>query len=310
MDTIPSGAVAGNLAFSLPDRVRNALGSLPFKGIHRWLYYAACTCVEHTALDDIRIIDLLYAATRGARRPVRRYEIAKAVADARRKCGGPANKPALSFTRRWPDPDPAAIAAISKTGLSLYDLWESSPCRFGDDLPHTEEVIDALFPGDPLLCCGLDSQQFATRRRSAWRGHLSRLSLIVPNPMLSRNALTQDRRLSEHTKAGTAARVYLVIEFDRDELSLDIQAALHADLARRIPLVAAVFSGHESLHGWYFVYGRPPGGVREFMGAAVELGADAATWSRSQFCRMPDGRRDDGCRQTVFYSDPSRVMLP
>ena len=277
MDTIFSSGVAGNPGFSLPDRVRNTLAGLPFRGIHRWLFHVACTCVEHTALDDIRIIDLLYAATRGARRPVRRYEIAKAVADARRKCGGPANKPALSFTRRWPDPDPAAIAAISKTGLSLYDLWESSPCRFGDDLPHTEEVIDALFPGDPLLCCGLDSQQFATRRRSAWRGHLSRLSLIVPNPMLSRNALTQDRRLSEQTKAGTAGRVYLVIEFDRDELSLDIQAALHADLARRISLRWQPSSADMNLYTDGILPTGGPGDVREFMRTAVRLGADPAT---------------------------------
>jgi hypothetical protein len=136
------------------------------------------------------------------------------------------------------------------------------------------------------------------------------LALIVPNPMLSRNALTQDGRLSEHTKAGTAGRVYLVIEFDRDELSLDIQAALHADLARRFPLVAAVFSGHESLHGWFFAYGRPPEDARQFMHTSVKLGADPATWSRSQFCRMPDGRRDDGCRQTVFYFNPGGIKLP
>ena len=251
MVTIPPSAVASNPTFSLPERVRRVLAGLPFGGIHRWLFHAACTCVEETAWDDAQIIGMLYAATRNARRPVRRYEIAKAVADARRKLGGHISEletfrnvstfPAQVFPKPWPAPDPAAIAAISKIGPSLYDLWESSPCRFDDDLPHTEEVIDALFPGDPLLCCGLDSQQFATRRRSAWRGHLSRLALIVPNPMLSRNALTQDGRLSEHTKAGTAARVYLVIEFDRDELSLDMQAALLADLAPRFPLVAAVF---------------------------------------------------------------------
>ena len=234
-DTIPPSAVAGNPRFSLPERVRNALGSLPFKGIHRWIFYAACTCVEHTALDDTGLVDLLYAATRGARRPVKRYEIAKAVADARRKCGRCVGQPPPQvFTSRWPDPDPGAIAAISKTGSGLYDLWESSPCRFDDDLPHTEEVIDALFPGDPLLCCGLDSQQFATRHRSVWRGHLSRLALIVPNPMLSRNALTQDGRLSEHTKAATGARVYLVIESDAEGLDLDAQAALHAHLATSV----------------------------------------------------------------------------
>ena len=62
---VSPGAVAGNSRIE-PTRARpNALGSLPFKGIHRWIFYAACTCVEHTALDDIGIIDLLYAATRG-----------------------------------------------------------------------------------------------------------------------------------------------------------------------------------------------------------------------------------------------------
>jgi len=46
------------------------------------------------------------------------------------------------------------------------------------------------------------------------------------------------------------------------------------------------------------------------MHTAVKLGADPATWSRSQFCRMPDGRRDDGCRQTVFYFNPGGIKLP
>ena len=37
---------------------------------------------------------------------------------------------------------------------------------------------------------------------------------------------------------------------------------------------------------------------------AVELGADKATWSRSQFVRLPAGLRDTGARQSVFYFDP------
>ena len=311
MHNVTPVAVAGNPTFSLPDRVRQVLAGLPFKGVHRWLYHAACTIIEETAIGDKDAAAMLYAATRKARRRVSRREITVAVADARRKCGGNTGKPAPAvFTKRWPDVDPIAIAAITKNGPALYDLWESSPCRFDDDHQHTEEIIDVLFPGDPLLCCGLTNAKFATRRRSVWRGHLSRLSLIVPNPMLSRNALTQDGRQSEHTKAGTAARVYLVIEFDRDELSLDMQAALHADLARRFPLVAAVFSGHESLHGWYFVCGQPPGDVRDFMRRAVALGADPVTWGRSQFSRMPDGRRDDGSRQTIFYFNPGGITLP
>jgi hypothetical protein len=37
---------------------------------------------------------------------------------------------------------------------------------------------------------------------------------------------------------------------------------------------------------------------------AVSLGADRATWTRSQFVRMPDGARGNGERQTVFFFNP------
>ena len=37
---------------------------------------------------------------------------------------------------------------------------------------------------------------------------------------------------------------------------------------------------------------------------AVSLGADPATWTRSQFVRMPEGRRDNGQRQTAYFFNP------
>jgi hypothetical protein len=40
---------------------------------------------------------------------------------------------------------------------------------------------------------------------------------------------------------------------------------------------------------------------------AVIFGADPATWTQSQFVRMPDGRRDNGNRQTVFYLNPGVI---
>jgi hypothetical protein len=131
---------------------------------------------------------------------------------------------------------------------------------------------------------------------------------MVPNPMINRHGVTQDGRTSEHTKAATAARIYLVIEFDLPELSVNTMAALHAHLGRHLPLVAVVFSGHQSLHGWFFVY--QAYGVREFMAKAVRLGADSTTFCRSQFVRIPDGCREDGSRKTIFYFDPSKIMLP
>ena len=68
MATIPPAVGVGNVNFpyTLPERVRRTLAGLPSRGIHRWLFHAACSCVEETALDDVDIIGLLYAATRGA----------------------------------------------------------------------------------------------------------------------------------------------------------------------------------------------------------------------------------------------------
>ena len=38
-----------------------------------------------------------------------------------------------------------------------------------------------------------------------------------------------------------------------------------------------------------------------FFRYAVSLGADHADMDRSQFVRMPDGRRDNGKRQVVYF---------
>ncbi len=60
----------------------------------------------------------------------------------------------------------------------------------------------------------------------------------------------------------------------------------------------------KSIHGWFYCLGRPEERLRAFMNYAVSLGADRATWSRSQFVRMPDGTREGGARQAVYYFNP------
>jgi hypothetical protein len=51
-----------------------------------------------------------------------------------------------------------------------------------------------------------------------------------------------------------------------------------------------------------------PEDLKAFMDYAVSLGADKATWTRSQFVRMPDGTRDNGKRQTPYYFDPGTAV--
>jgi hypothetical protein len=227
-------------------------------------------------------------------------------------------------TPKWPTPDLEVIDAIVKSGPGCYELWEASPFHFQDDLSHAEAVIDIVLPGDPLLCCSQTAYDFATRRRSAWRGSLHRQAYIVPNPMLRIADYTLEGKLSEHTLAATAARVYQVIEFDFKQFArngktptpfaplisewlasgltvADACAALLLHLATLMPLALVVHSGGVSLHGWFRTFRQPIEEQRAFFREAVRLGADYRLWTRSQFTRMPDGTRENGARQICFY---------
>jgi hypothetical protein len=110
---------------------------------------------------------------------------------------------------------------------------------------------------------------------------------------------TKDGRTSKHTLANTGPRRFLVCEFDTG--TADDHAALLLHLATLAPLVCAVHSGGKSLHGWFYVHGMADERIERFFRYAVSLGADPATWTRSQFVRMPDGMRDNGKQQTVFF---------
>jgi hypothetical protein len=75
-------------------------------------------------------------------------------------------------------------------------------------------------------------------------------------------------------------------------------------LASLAPLALAVHSGSKSIHGWFYCAGQPEERLRSFMNGAVSIGADRATWTRSQFVRMPDGTREGGARQAVYFFNP------
>jgi len=238
---------------------------------------------------------------------------------------------------KWPTPDLGAIDRIVRDGPGAYDVWESSPVRLETDAlkepSHTEGIIDAVFPGDPYLCAGWASWNFETRRRSFWRGLLSSMPLIVPNPMIGSFGLTKEGRRSQHALASVGHRIYLVIEFDFAEtdcsgkptiwaplihgwtadriLLLDACAALSAHLSTLLPSwLLFLDSGGKSGHSWFNVRGLPICAQRAFFTEAVGLGADPQLWTRSQFVRLPDGRRQNGRRQTVFYFNPQNAIVP
>jgi hypothetical protein len=290
-------------AKELPRFVRDLLASAPKRGegMNLWLYKVARVLHPYRAPGEI--VQLLAAVTGGE--PIKPGEIERAVERSAAAAWQPRQRAVITHTSVWPRINTEQREAITAAGVGLVDLWEASPVRFEDNASHAEEIVDALFPGDPLLCVGQSNSRFATRYLEGWRGELAKMQLIVPSPMSARAGRTQDGRESEHTLDNTGPRRFLVIE--QDDGNTDEQSAILLHLAERAPLALAVHSGGKSMHGWFFAAGQPEENLRRFMRYAVSLGADQATWTRSQFVRMPDGLRNNGKRQTVYFFNPAVI---
>jgi hypothetical protein len=284
----------------LPPFLQDLLTAVPRagNGVHAWLFQVARQL--HAHLPAVEIVALLECRAQGCGRHVSRKEIEDAVKNALACAWQPSGNAApMQPTAKWPRVNQEQREAIVRDGGGLADLWEFSHPRIEDNGQHTEEIIDRLFPDNPLLCCGRSSQEFDTRPREDWRGELSMLALIVPSPMSAVTGTTKDGKESKHTLANTGARRFLICEFDTG--TTDEHAALLIHLGGYAPLVCAVHSGGKSLHGWFYVHDQPDVKVEKFFRYAISLGADRATWTRSQFVRMPDGTRDNRKRQTVFF---------
>jgi hypothetical protein len=227
--------------------------------------------------------------------------------------------------RPWPKPDVEMIQRIAASGANLSKLMRFAPAPFSGSESHADEVIDALFPGDPLLCVGWSQSRFETRSRFRWRRELSKCQFIVPSPMSKVWGTTKDGRRSMHTLDNTGPRSYVVTEFDPTRWELltpeqqkrfgaaesyysahrDLQAAVLVHLAQYAPLALVVHSGGKSLQGWWPCRGKSDTELRKFFSYAVRLGADPAPWTKSQFVRLPDGTRDNGKRQAVLFFNPT-----
>ena len=316
---------------SLPRFVCDLLATCPSagNGVNNWLF--RCARVLHAYRSEADIKQLLAAASAHCGRSVTENEINRAVMNSRDCAYNPGVfSTELVIHRKWPGPELDQIENIVRNGIKLVDLWEHSPVQLIENKVHTEQIIDVLFPGDPLLCVGQSNHEFDTCSREEWRGRLGTMPLIVPSPMSARTGTTQDSKKSKHTLANTGPRRFLVVECDFAKLArdgktptsfaplieklgseridtLDMGAAVLAHLACQAPLALAVYSGGKSIHGWFYCAGRDEGLLEKFMRNAVRIGADRATWTRSQFVRMPDGKRQDGNRQAVYYFNPEVV---
>ena len=295
----------------LPKWAADLLAACPQSGagVHRWVFKCA-GALRRAGCGEEQAAALIAKAAAGCGRELEPHEIPDAIKNS--KAAAP-NSPGAKPAPKWPKPKLELIEEIENApgAPGLADLADCSPVRFDDDRSRTEELIDRLFPGNPLLCCGWRKDRTGTGTREEWRGQLAGLQLIVPNPMTAEEGKRKsDGELSTRTLDNTGPRRFLVVEFD-DKRGEDSQAARLWHLNEFGPLVMAVHSGGKSVHGWFCTHGEDEAGWLKFMRYAVSLGADDATWTRCQPVRMPDGtRREPGAaprRQAVHYFDPEAL---
>jgi hypothetical protein len=307
----------------LPKQILEVLNNCPREGngVHSWLFKTALQL--HRYFSEDKIFELLMENL-SCQRPER--EICEAIANAGRYGRGE-----MSVGRQtlWPAVDyTTAHKIVVNCPVRLKDLSAISPVDLSTEGPRTEEILDVLFPDNPLLCLGRSPSACWTRHREFWRGRESGFQFIVPNPMLKERGVKTDGKESQRCLDNTGPRKFVVIEFDITENGVwtpyvrdwgargmstsDANVALILELATkglpRMPLALAMHSGGKSIHAWLPCVGLKEEQVRPFMARAVRLGADKATWTRCQLVRMPNGIRDNGNLQQVHYFAPSVIM--
>jgi hypothetical protein len=209
--------------------------------------------------------------------------------------------------RPWPVPNKTLQAECRR--LSKRREWSLEKLREASALDAAamettapEWFLGALMGGsDALVCIGLGVAKFETAEMAAFAGQLHLWEFVVPSAMSALEGKRKsDGELSAHTLDNTGPRQNIVVEFD-DGATLDEQAARHIWLSEFRNLRMVVFSGSKSLHGWY--QATDEASDRKFMEEAVRLGGDPKTWLKSQFVRMPNGKRENGTIQRVEFFD-------
>lgn len=294
----------------VPPNVKALIGSPPpaGKGVHSWIYVSALKL--HGIFPPEQIFAFLRAEVANCGRHVPDKEIEAAVVNSARFATGQISTAKLGGgSKAWPEVDHAAVQrVVASTEAPMARLFAHSG-RYGlpqDQFEFVPFVVGLLFPGDPLICAGESVQTMSCGHLSEWGAAIAATQLIVPSPMTDRSGVNQQGDTSTRCLDNTGPRRFLVVEFD--DLSIDEQAAIHVHLAARYPLALVVHSGGKSLHGWYFVAGRPEEELRAFMRYAVSLGADRHTWTPCQAVRTPGGIRRDKwqtCVQQVVYFNPN-----
>lgn len=272
-------------------------------GVHFWLFAAACYLRRSGWRDDNAIFREIEAhATRTNAREIREAVRNSATIHQSGSISLPRGEPRKQRILPSAPFHREALERVTQRygGLDTLRAVSPSPVAFWS----SELLLDALFPGNPLLCVAQTAATAQTWPREKIRGVEPALPLIVPSPMSALTGVTKTGSTSARCLDNTGPRRFLVIEFDRG--TEHEQAAAILDLASMAPLVLVCHSGKKSLHGWFYCLGQREELLHKFHGYAVSLGADPATWVRCQLVRMPGAvRPETGRTQELLFLHPA-----
>lgn len=280
---------------NMPPSLREILASPPDKGNRNlWLFTVAARARHVASPAKVRAFLQRVSADWDDRdfSP----EIERAV---ERAFALPADPTPAIPKRKTPD-WPAFNAQGWARRIAFTPLFDFTPLSIS-----AEAAIDALFPGDPLLCCATNTRAAVTQPRAAWRGFESAQQFIVPNPMRAHSGHTTEGRISHRCNDNACHhRTYIVVEFDLGTPTE--QACVLSSLSSpATPLVMVVWSAGKSFHGWFHVGALNEYHQLRFFRLAAALGADASLWDRSKLVRFPGGRRSPAnLIQTIHFFQP------
>jgi hypothetical protein len=129
---------------------------------------------------------------------------------------------------------------------------------------------------------------------------LSNSELVVPCWMTAKRGTTTTGKTSEHTLENTGEPRFIVV--DLDEPPPHEHPSILWKLAEHREPSLILSTGGKGLHAWF-----PVGEDDElFWDYAILLGADERIRkNKSQFVRMPNGRRINGKKQEVIFLNPN-----
>ena len=304
----------------------NDLEDFPSNGIHHHLMRLACFC-KGRGTDQSDAIDLIYRKFSECpqRRPLKAYEVENAVDKVYNSTSlFPRTSSGLILPPKFEKITPGSVwntkmplptkqvnhtavgRAVKLASWTLDDMWEESPLKVDDATPT--ELLSMLFDPTELVCCG-SVKRFSTMPSKDWFEEKWMGDQVVPNPCRARLGLTlsNEPKLSAHSRDATGKRKYLIVESDDEDMPFDEKASILRYLRDQTgaTLRMVVHSAGKSLHGWFKA--EPDESANwAFMEFACLLGADRRMWLPEQLARLPNAVRiENNLVQKTYYFDPS-----